>query len=174
MLNDTSGAAIQPGYRADKKRGRLVERGMTRIDHPIELAAAPANAELDAHVEGMRDATKERDRELLHPAMLDPRDAGSRGSRGFRKVELPPTPVDANCPEPPSDLDVVHENDREPRRSSRTYAMPVYIREMQQAAPNGIVATLLHELARRNGRYGLATLCLGGGGSVAMAFERVA
>jgi acetyl-CoA C-acetyltransferase len=36
-----------------------------------------------------------------------------------------------------------------------------------------IVATLLHELARRNGRYGLATLCLGGGGSVAMAFERV-
>jgi acetyl-CoA C-acetyltransferase len=36
-----------------------------------------------------------------------------------------------------------------------------------------VVATLLHELARRNGRYGLATLCLGGGGSVAMAFERV-
>jgi acetyl-CoA C-acetyltransferase len=37
-----------------------------------------------------------------------------------------------------------------------------------------IVATLLHELQRREGRYGLATLCLGGGGSVAMAFERVA
>jgi acetyl-CoA C-acetyltransferase len=37
-----------------------------------------------------------------------------------------------------------------------------------------IVATLLHELARREGRYGLATLCLGGGGSVAAAFERVA
>jgi acetyl-CoA C-acetyltransferase len=36
-----------------------------------------------------------------------------------------------------------------------------------------IVATLLHELARREGRYGLATLCLGGGGAVAMAFERV-
>ena len=36
-----------------------------------------------------------------------------------------------------------------------------------------IVATLLHELERRGGRYGLATLCLGGGGSVAMAFERV-
>jgi acetyl-CoA C-acetyltransferase len=35
-----------------------------------------------------------------------------------------------------------------------------------------IVATLLHELQRRRGRYGLATLCLGGGGSVAMAFER--
>jgi acetyl-CoA C-acetyltransferase len=35
-----------------------------------------------------------------------------------------------------------------------------------------IVATLLHELRRRGGRYGLATLCLGGGGSVAMAFER--
>ena len=36
-----------------------------------------------------------------------------------------------------------------------------------------IVATLLHELQRRQGRYGLATLCLGGGGSVAMAVERV-
>jgi len=36
-----------------------------------------------------------------------------------------------------------------------------------------IVATLLHELRRRGGRYGLATLCLGGGGSVAMAVERV-
>ncbi len=36
-----------------------------------------------------------------------------------------------------------------------------------------IVATLLHELARRQLRTGLATLCLGGGGSVAMAVERV-
>jgi acetyl-CoA C-acetyltransferase len=36
-----------------------------------------------------------------------------------------------------------------------------------------IVATLLYELQRREGSYGLATLCLGGGGSVAMAFERV-
>ncbi len=36
-----------------------------------------------------------------------------------------------------------------------------------------IVATLLHELRRREGRYGLATLCLGGGGAVAMAVERV-
>jgi acetyl-CoA C-acetyltransferase len=36
-----------------------------------------------------------------------------------------------------------------------------------------IVATLLHELRRCGGRYGLATLCLGGGGSVAMALERV-
>jgi acetyl-CoA C-acetyltransferase len=37
-----------------------------------------------------------------------------------------------------------------------------------------IVATLLHELDRRQGKYGLATLCLGGGGSVAAAFERMA
>ncbi len=36
-----------------------------------------------------------------------------------------------------------------------------------------VVATLLHELRRKRGTYGLATLCLGGGGSVAMAFERV-
>jgi acetyl-CoA C-acetyltransferase len=42
------------------------------------------------------------------------------------------------------------------------------------AAGARIVATLVHELRRREGRYGLATLCLGGGGSVAMAVERVA
>jgi len=36
-----------------------------------------------------------------------------------------------------------------------------------------IVVTLMHELQRRGGRLGLATLCLGGGGSVAMAIERV-
>jgi acetyl-CoA C-acetyltransferase len=36
-----------------------------------------------------------------------------------------------------------------------------------------IIATLAYELRRRAGRYGLATLCLGGGGSVAMAIERV-
>ena len=36
-----------------------------------------------------------------------------------------------------------------------------------------IVVTLLYELQRRQGQRGLATLCLGGGGSVAMAFERV-
>ncbi len=41
------------------------------------------------------------------------------------------------------------------------------------ASGTRIVATLLHELRRRQGRYGLATLCLGGGGSVAMAFETV-
>lgn len=41
------------------------------------------------------------------------------------------------------------------------------------ASGTRIVATLLHELRRRGGVRGLATLCLGGGGSVAMAFERV-
>jgi acetyl-CoA C-acetyltransferase len=35
-----------------------------------------------------------------------------------------------------------------------------------------IVVTLLHELRRRAGTYGLAVLCLGGGGAVGMAFER--
>jgi acetyl-CoA C-acetyltransferase len=36
-----------------------------------------------------------------------------------------------------------------------------------------IVTTLVHELRRRGGRYGLASLCLGGGGSVAMGLEMV-
>lgn len=36
-----------------------------------------------------------------------------------------------------------------------------------------IAATLLCELRRRSKQYGLATLRLGGGGSVAMAFERI-
>ena len=35
-----------------------------------------------------------------------------------------------------------------------------------------IVVTLLHELARRNGQHGLATLCVSGGQGVSVAFER--
>lgn len=37
-----------------------------------------------------------------------------------------------------------------------------------------ILVTLLHELAKREGRYGLATLCIGGGQGVAMIVERLA
>jgi acetyl-CoA C-acetyltransferase len=36
-----------------------------------------------------------------------------------------------------------------------------------------VLTTLLHELRRRGGRRGLATLCLGGGGAVAMAVEAI-
>ncbi|CAN5154418.1 acetyl-CoA C-acetyltransferase [soil metagenome] len=36
-----------------------------------------------------------------------------------------------------------------------------------------ILATLLRELARRNGRYGLETMCIGGGQGLAAIFERV-
>jgi len=37
-----------------------------------------------------------------------------------------------------------------------------------------ILATLLHELARREERYGLETMCIGGGQGLAALFERVA
>jgi acetyl-CoA C-acetyltransferase len=36
-----------------------------------------------------------------------------------------------------------------------------------------ILATLLHELERRDGRYGLETMCIGGGQGLAAVFERV-
>ncbi len=36
-----------------------------------------------------------------------------------------------------------------------------------------VVTTLLHELRRRNGRYGLATMCIGVGQGIATVFERV-
>jgi acetyl-CoA acyltransferase 2 len=36
-----------------------------------------------------------------------------------------------------------------------------------------LVLTLLHELARRGGRYGLATACIGGGQGIAMICERL-
>jgi acetyl-CoA C-acetyltransferase len=35
-----------------------------------------------------------------------------------------------------------------------------------------ILATLLHELKRRNSRYGLETMCIGGGQGLAAVFER--
>ncbi|QGZ63036.1 acetyl-CoA C-acetyltransferase [Paraburkholderia acidisoli] len=37
-----------------------------------------------------------------------------------------------------------------------------------------IMTTLLHELQRRNGRYGLETMCIGGGQGIAAVFERAA
>ena len=36
-----------------------------------------------------------------------------------------------------------------------------------------VLATLVHALQKRNLRYGLASLCLGGGNAVAMVVERV-
>jgi len=36
-----------------------------------------------------------------------------------------------------------------------------------------LAATVIHELARRQKRYGLATLCIGGGEAVAVIFERI-
>lgn len=40
------------------------------------------------------------------------------------------------------------------------------------AATGGrILASLLHELKRRGGRYGLETMCVGGGQGVAALFE---
>ena len=36
-----------------------------------------------------------------------------------------------------------------------------------------ITTTLLHELKRRNARYGLATMCIGMGQGIATIFERV-
>ena len=35
-----------------------------------------------------------------------------------------------------------------------------------------ILVTLLHELGKRNGEYGLATLCVGGGQEVALVVKR--
>ena len=37
-----------------------------------------------------------------------------------------------------------------------------------------VLTTLLYAMKRRDAKRGIATLCLGGGGSVAAAFERVA
>ena len=41
------------------------------------------------------------------------------------------------------------------------------------ASGGRLAATLIRELHKRQGRYGLATLCIGGGEAVAVIFERV-
>ena len=41
------------------------------------------------------------------------------------------------------------------------------------ASGTRLVLTLLYELRRRNGRYGLASACIGGGQGLAAVFERV-
>jgi acetyl-CoA C-acetyltransferase len=40
------------------------------------------------------------------------------------------------------------------------------------ASGTRILVTLLHELQRRKGTYGLATLCIGGGQGIAMVVQR--
>ena len=40
------------------------------------------------------------------------------------------------------------------------------------ASGNRVLLTLLHELRRRDGRYGVASLCIGGGQGIAMVVER--
>ena len=52
----------------------------------------------------------------------------------------------------------------------RVAADPVY----NLATGTRILATLLHEMARRDARYGLETMCIGGGQGLAAVFERVA
>jgi acetyl-CoA acyltransferase len=37
-----------------------------------------------------------------------------------------------------------------------------------------LTATILHELARRNGKYGVVSMCIGGGRGAAGLFERIA
>ena len=41
------------------------------------------------------------------------------------------------------------------------------------ASGTRVLVTLIYELIRRNGKRGIAALCLGGGNSVAMAVERI-
>jgi acetyl-CoA acetyltransferase len=36
-----------------------------------------------------------------------------------------------------------------------------------------ILVTLVHELSRRDGRYGMATMCIGVGQGISMVIERV-
>jgi hypothetical protein len=63
---------------------------MPRIDHPIEVAASPASDELDAHVERVGHAPESSDRELLDPAMFDPRNASPRSSGRLCEIQLAP------------------------------------------------------------------------------------
>ena len=73
-----------------------------------------------------------------------------------------------------------------PRRRSRACANSTSIREKTNvnggaialghplgASGARIATTLLHELRRRGGRYGLATMCIGVGQGIATIFERV-
>ena len=45
--------------------------------------------------------------------------------------------------------------------------------EIDHTSSTRLVLTLLNELGRRGGRYGLATACIGGGQGIAMICERL-
>ncbi|HEY6923407.1 MAG TPA: acetyl-CoA C-acyltransferase, partial [Steroidobacteraceae bacterium] len=85
-----------------------------------------------------------------------------------------------------SDLDVVESNEA---FAAQACAVAAELRfDPSRTNPNGsgislghpvgatgaiLVTKLVHELQRRNGRYGLATMCIGGGQGIAAIFERV-
>jgi acetyl-CoA C-acetyltransferase len=64
-------------------------------------------------------------------------------------------------------LDAIDDDRLNPNGSGISLGHPV------GATGARILATLLHELDRRQGRYGLETMCIGGGQGIAALFERV-
>lgn len=87
----------------------------------------------------------------------------------------------------PSDLDLVEHNEAYASASlavQRTFEFPddrfnvnggaIALGHPIGASGARIVVSLIHELARRRGRLGLATLCMGGGNGLSTVVERIA
>jgi len=59
-------------------------------------------------------------------------------------------------------------------RMTQRYPRAVHVRPIPVGATGGrMLATLARELNRRDARFGLETMCIGGGQGLAAVFERV-
>ena len=187
-----------PATRHDRRGARQAQARLRparpartpRRDGPGTVTAGNAPGITDGAAATVVASERAVERSGLQPARPDRR---LRPGRGRAQVALPGARSRASrscsrgsrCPSRPSTWS--RSTRRSPPRSSPTGASSGFdwdrrststAARSRSAIPSARAArasstTLLHELRRREGRYGLATLCLGGGGSVAMAFERV-
>jgi hypothetical protein len=76
--------------------------GMTRADNPVNLAAAPADADIERGLERRRDAAQRVERESSKVTALDPRDARLRDAGRTRDVDLVSAPMESSRPQRPA------------------------------------------------------------------------
>ena len=81
---------------------------MAGVQQPVEVAAAPARNEIQAHVQHGSDLPERFDRERVEVSAFSSRDARTRHARGVGHVRLPQAAPDANGAHGRADALIAH------------------------------------------------------------------
>ena len=90
------------------RSGRFDELGVALVQEPVELSTAPAHDAFVASIESLEGPMKERDREGIAMASLQPGDGRLVAADPSREIPLPPAKAPAEEPADPPDANVVH------------------------------------------------------------------